>query len=157
MQLHCQQSWNLHNMRVNIKVSLLQHFNSPTLLNFMSTINFIQNNQVHVPRKEKNSIIMSSHNLLLLSPSGPFSTCSTNEWCFSPHESHCHLMKVSYHHTSVKDQKFVNFGAPVIRSYAATIFKYFELTCFPMLNGIYLYLIMCAIWRLIVRTNKTIQ
>ena len=32
-----------------------------------------------------------------------------------------------------------------------------NLTCFPMLNGIYLYLIMCAIWRLIVRTNRTIQ
>lgn len=49
MQLHCQQSWNLHNMSVNIKVSILQHFSNPALLNFMSTISFIHNNQVHVP------------------------------------------------------------------------------------------------------------
>ncbi|KAL0557948.1 hypothetical protein IC582_006507 [Cucumis melo] len=31
------------------------------------------------------------------------------------------------------------------------------LTCFPMLKGMYLYLIMCMIWRFIVRTNRTIQ
>lgn len=32
-----------------------------------------------------------------------------------------------------------------------------QLTCFPRLKGMYLYFIMCAIWRLIVRTNRTIQ
>jgi hypothetical protein len=31
------------------------------------------------------------------------------------------------------------------------------LTCFPRLNGTYLYFIMCMIWRFIVRTNRTIQ
>lgn len=30
-------------------------------------------------------------------------------------------------------------------------------TCFPRSNGMYLYLIMCIIWRFIVRMKSTIQ
>jgi hypothetical protein len=53
-----------------------------------------------------------------------------------------------------KKHDLCNFHAAKV---ITTIQQHRGLTCFPKLNGTYLYLIICTICRFIVRTKSTIQ